>query len=340
MASTLYFGTDEGVVTVTSQDGQSWQVENHGLKDWSVLKAVSVPSAPNRVYAGTRGDGVWLSEDAGKTWIKPCYGKPGPGKVRCLTIDPHDSNTIYAGTEPIDVFVSRDSAKSWTRLNSLREVPFVETITYPVPTVEPHVRDIAVDPKDSKTIYVALQVGYMLKSTDGGQSWKLLDKGLDADVHTIVIDPTNTNHIFIATGGHDCRQGRSKGRALYMSNDAGHSWNPMGADLSQEYSLPLVMHPKNPKVLYAAMANGQPRQWNRPTGAESVIARTKDGGKSWQKLDGNLSELGRNFAVDIVLDETDPNRIYASLTSGDIYHSKDSGDTWGKLNVSIPKVTL
>ena len=57
-------------------------------------------------------------------------------------------------------------------------------------TVEPHVREIAVDPKDSKKIYVALQVGYILKSRDGGASWKLLDKGLDADVHTIVATPT------------------------------------------------------------------------------------------------------------------------------------------------------
>ena len=136
-----------------------------------------------------------------------------------------------------------------------------------------------------------------------------MDNGLDADVHTIVIDPTNTNNIFIATGGHDCRQGRSKGRALYMSHDAGQTWSPMGADLSQEYSLPLVMHPKNPKVLFASMANGQPRQWQRPTGAESVSARTKDGGKSWEKLSGNGSEIGKDFAVEIVFDENDPNHI-------------------------------
>ncbi len=337
---TLYFGTDEGVVTVTSQNGQSWKVENQALKNWSVLKAVSVPGMPNRVFAGTRGDGVWLSDDAGKSWKKPCYGKPGPGKVRCLTVDPHDPNTLYAGTEPIDVFVSRDSAMTWTRMDALRAVPFVETITYPVPTVEPHVRDVAVDPKDTKTIYVALQVGYMLKSTDGGESWKLLDKGIDADVHTIVIDPTNTNNIFIATGGHDCRQGKSKGRALYKSNDAGQTWSPMGADLSQEYSLPLVMHPENPNILYAAMANGQPRQWNRPSGAESVIARTKDGGKSWQKLDGNLSEMGKSFAVEIVIDGADPNHLYAELTSGELCHSEDSGDRWEMLDVKFPGVTL
>jgi hypothetical protein len=114
----------------------------------------------------------------------------------------------------------------------------------------------------------------------------------------------------------------------------------MGADLSQEYSLPLVMHPKNPKVLFAAMANGQPRQWNRPSGAESVIARTKDGGKNWEALDGKLTELSKTFAVDIIIDETDPNEIYAALTSGDLYHSPDSGDSWTKLGVRLPEITL
>lgn len=255
-------------------------------------------------------------------------------------MDPHEPNTLYAGTEPIDVFVSRDGAKNWTRLDSVREVPSVESIGYPVPTVEPHVRDIAVDPNDSKTIYVALQVGYMLKTEDGGKSWKLLDKGIDADVHTIVIDPTNSNNIYIATGGHDCRQGKSKGRALYLSKDAGETWSPMGADLSQEYSLPMVMHPKNPKVLFVSMANGQPRQWSRSTGAESIIARTKDGGKSWEKLAGGLAEMSGDFAVDIVIDQTDPNLLYASLTTGNLYHSKDGGDTWGKLGVEFPGVTL
>src|SRR3970040_337178 len=163
MASILYVGTDEGVVTLKSEDGRNWKQEHHGLKDWGISEVAVAPGAPNKVFAGTRGDGVWLSEDFGASWKKPCYGKPGPGKVRCLTIDPFDNDTLYAGTEPIDVFISRDGAKSWHRLESLGKIPFVETITYPVATVEPHARDIAIDPQDSDTMYVALQVGYMLK---------------------------------------------------------------------------------------------------------------------------------------------------------------------------------
>ena len=203
MTSILYLGTEHGVMTLRNEGEGSWKVENHGLKEWSISEVAALPSAPNRVLAGTRGDGVWFSEDFGKSWSKPCYGKRGPGKVRCIALDPRDSTLTYAGTEPIDLFVSDNLGKSWERLGSVREVPWVETVDYPVKTVEPHVRDITVDPNNSKTIYIALQVGYMLKSTDGGQSWKLLDKGFDADVHTIVINPANSANLFIATGGKE-----------------------------------------------------------------------------------------------------------------------------------------
>ena len=59
MASILYLGTDEGVVTLRSEDGRSWKLENQGLKDWAIPKLAVDPSVPNRVFAGTRGDGVW-----------------------------------------------------------------------------------------------------------------------------------------------------------------------------------------------------------------------------------------------------------------------------------------
>ena len=263
MASILYLGTDEGVVTLKSEDGRSWKVEHHGLKDWEVPEVAVSPSAPNKVFAGTRGDGVWLSEDFGATWSKPCYGKRGPGKVRCLTIDPRDPNTIYAGTEPIDVFISRDGAKSWKRLDSVWNIPSVSTITYPVATVEPHVRDITIDPKEPNTMYVALQVGYMIKTKDGGATWELLNRNLDCDVHTIVLHPEDSNKIFIATGGHDCRAGKAPGRALYYSSNGGESWAPMAAEFKEEYSVPLTIHPKRPDVIYSAVANGQPGQWRK-----------------------------------------------------------------------------
>jgi photosystem II stability/assembly factor-like uncharacterized protein len=338
-SSVLYLGTESGVVTLRSDDGTSWKLENHSLKDWAVSEVAPFPSAPNRVLAGTRGDGVWLSDDFGKSWKKPCYGKRGPGKVRCMTFDPKNPELLYAGGEPIDLFVSDDLGKSWQRLDSVRKVPWVETVDYPVATVEPHVRDIAVDPSDSKTLYIALQVGYMLKSTNGGETWTLLNKGLDADVHTIVVNPENPKNIFIATGGHDCRKGTVSGRALYESQDGGENWSPMATEFSQEYSVPLTMHPKNPNVLYSALAHGQPSQWRRPTGAESLVVKTEDRGKTWKRLETGIPEESKNFADVILVDERAPDNLFFAFRTGEIYSSEDGGGAWRKMDVKVPPVS-
>ena len=340
MASILYAATDEGVVTLTSDDGRSWKLANHGLKDWSVQEVAVLPSAPNRVFAGTRGDGVWLSEDFGATWIKPCYGKRGPGKVRCVTIDPKDANTLYAGTEPIDVFVSHDAGRNWSRFESIWNVPWVQSVTYPVAAVEPHARDIAVDARDPKTLYVALQVGYMMKTVDGGATWQLLDKNLDSDVHTIVIHPHDSKKIFIATGGHDCRKGTAPGRALYSSQDSGATWSPMAAEFKQEYSVPLALHPENPDVLYAAVANGQPGQWRRrSSGAEAYLIRSKDGGKNWQQLDGELAKANQSFVESLAFDSENPSFLYAAQRNGDLFGSDDAGEIWFKFDLKAPQLS-
>ena len=275
-----------------------------------------------------------------QSWKKPCYGKRGPGKVRCLSFDPHDANTLYAGTEPIDVFVSRDAAKSWERLDSVWNIPWVSTITYPVAVVEPHVRDITIDPKDNKTMYVALQVGYMLKTTDGGKSWELLNKNLDCDVHTIVLHPDDANKIFIATGGHDCRAGTAPGRALYSSNDGGKNWSPMAAEFKEEYSVPLAIHPTKHNVVYSALANGQPGAWRKRNGdAQAYLIQSTDAGKTWKKLDGAVSQASQSFVESFAFDPANSDRMYAAQRNGDLFGSEDSGDSWSKLNINVPELS-
>jgi photosystem II stability/assembly factor-like uncharacterized protein len=336
MQNLLYIGTEDGLVTARSRDRAAWEVAEHGLKGWSVQDVAVSPDSPNKIFAGTRGDGVWVSEDFGKSWKKPCYGKRGPGKVRSVTIDPVDSKRIYAGCEPIDVFVSEDEGKSWRRFDSIWDIPFIATIPYPVATVEPHVRDVTIDPKEPSTIYAALQVGYIVKSTDGGETWRLLDKNVDCDVHTIVIDPADSRRIYITTGGHDSRKGSAPGRALYISEDAGESWTPTAMNFQHEYSIPLVLDPRNPQRLYSALADGQPGQWRRrPTGAQSILVRSDDGGRHWQRLGEGIQ--GKDFPEGLAVDEG--GRIYAACRNGDLYASGDEGQSWQRMALNLPEIT-
>jgi photosystem II stability/assembly factor-like uncharacterized protein len=339
MATLLYLGTDEGVVTLRHEQNGSWDVQSHALKEWLVPEVAVSTAAPNRVFAGTRGDGVWRSEDCGQTWSKPSYGKRGPGKVRCLSFDPHDFEVIYAGCEPIDMYVSEDLGRNWIRIDSLWDIPSVESIDYPVASVEPHVRDIVIDPKDSRKIYAALQVGYMARTADGGKTWKLLDNNLDADVHTIVLNPADTSTIIVATGGHDSRSGRVSGRALYMSKDSGENWAPTAMNFEQEYSVPLTVHPTDPNIMYAGLASGNPGQWRRPTGAEGVMVRTTDGGQTWEKVSKGFDDPDQDFVAAITFDEHRPSKMYAAMRSGEIMASEDGGDSWGKIGIRVPEVS-
>ncbi|MDA0797194.1 MAG: hypothetical protein O2884_00730 [Chloroflexi bacterium] len=94
MAEDLLLATDAGVVTVRSDAGK-WDVTSSSLAGWSVTDVAVSPSG--RAFAGTRGDGVWTSDDAGETWQRPNRGRKGPGKVQCVTVDPHNPERVYLG---------------------------------------------------------------------------------------------------------------------------------------------------------------------------------------------------------------------------------------------------
>ncbi len=312
MGTVLYLGTRNGVLTV-AEDGGGWTVASHNLKGWEVTE---VEASAGRVLAGTRGDGVWRSEDGGASWSKPSYGRVAPGKVRCVTVDPHDPQTVYAGAEPISMWKSVDGGATWTEIESVRNFPSVAGIGYPVPIVEPHVRDITIDPTDSKTMYAALQVGYMLKTTDGGESWRLLDNGLDEDVHAIVVDPRDTQRLYISSGGEGMRAGKAPGRSLYRSLDGGDSWIPIAMEFENEYSVPFAYDPSDPSVMYSAVAKGNPGQWRaRESGAEAALIRSRDAGVTWSALDAD-AEVARGFPEAIAVDPEAPGRVFLATRAG------------------------
>ena len=340
MGLLIYAGTGRGVIALTEQDGAGWEInERRCLPEWEITELVVNDS--NRLIAGTRGDGMWLQVDTtwdGRTggWKKPCYGRRGPGKVHCVTVDPEDPDTIYVGTEPVGIWVTHDGGENWDSLDGLWDIPSVPKMGYPVPSVEPHVRDITIDPKNRDVMYAALQVGYLTKSIDRGITWKLLNGGIDADVHTLVIRPDDSNHIYAATGGHGHRAGETAGKALYFSTDAGETWSPMADEFEQDYAVPLAMHPDNPDILLSAVANGPPR-WRRPSGAEARVIGSKDGGKSWHEVETSFEEVGPEFPGAISFDPANPDDVYMCTHKGNLFRSRSGGDDWERVPVDLAK---
>ncbi len=340
MTARLFISTWKGIRSFKPGE-ERWVEDHEGLTNWGVFDFAVCADSGNRIYAGTRGDGVWVSDDLGETWYLPNRGKPGPGKVRGLAVDPKNPDKVYVGTEPIAMWVTEDGGENWRKLDSIwRDIPNLEKVTYPGKVIEPHIRDITIHPQDSDTIYASLQVGSMIKSTDGGESWRLLNKGVDADIHTIILREDDPDHIYVTTGGGDGRRGTAPGRALYESPDGGESWKPMAMELEGNYSVPLAAHPRNPDILYASLANSTPRKWKgREGGAQAELIRSQDGGATWHTVETGFEEMHQDFPMAIAFDRGEPDCLFVATRYGRVFSSRDGGNAWTDLGIQVPEVT-
>lgn len=208
------------------------------------------------------------------------------------------------------------------------------------------IADIAIDPKDESTWYVAVGSGGVFKTTNNGISWNpIFDNQNSYSTGAITIDPNNSEVIWLGTGENVGGRHVGYGDGVYRSSDGGKSWKNTGLKKSEHISK-IIVHPKNSDVVWVA---AQGPLWSK--GGERGLYKTTDGGKTWKKTLGDEEWTG---VTDMVIDPRDPNRLYAAtwqrhrniaayLGGGPktaLYRSDDGGETWTKLERGLPKSNL
>jgi photosystem II stability/assembly factor-like uncharacterized protein len=203
---------------------------------------------------------------------------------------------------------------------------------------------VAGDANNRLVFYMGATGGGVWKTTDGGISWRSVSDGIfkTGSVGAIAVSMSDSNTIYVGMGEACLRANISHGDGVYKSIDGGKTWNNVGLrDTSQIGKLRI--DPRNPDVAYVA-AVGHPYGPNEERG----VFRTRDGGRSWQKV---LYVNDKTGAVDIAMDPRDPLTLYATtwqvlrtpwdITSigpgGGIYKTTDGGDTWTQLKDGLPK---
>jgi photosystem II stability/assembly factor-like uncharacterized protein len=200
--------------------------------------------------------------------------------------------------------------------------------------------------KQPHTFYLGATGGGVWKSTDAGQNWANVSDGFfaTASIGAIAVAESDPNVVYVGTGSAAIRSNVILGKGVYKSTDAGKTWAQVGLREAGQIGAVRV-DPRDANVAFVA-ALGQPFGAN----AERGVFRTKDGGKTWQKV---LYINDKTGVVSLAMNPANPNEIYAgawqamrkpwTIISGGpanecgIYKSTDGGETWQHLENGLPK---
>jgi photosystem II stability/assembly factor-like uncharacterized protein len=206
--------------------------------------------------------------------------------------------------------------------------------------------DVAVSEKGgARRIYTAYATSGVWKTDDNGASWQpVFEHHASTSIGDIAVAPSNPDIVWVGTGEANLFRASMAGVGVYKSTDGARTFTHAGLTDTQTIAR-IVVHPANPAVVYVA-ASGHEWTDNEMRG----VFKTADGGRTWQKV---FYRSARTGAIDLVMDPSDPNTLYAAMwqrvrrkwsdprtepgyTEGGVWKTTDAGQTWTDANQGLP----
>lgn len=295
MKNSILLATQRGFLTL-AHDKDVWHETARGLGGKNVTTLIAREGV---ILAGTT-NGIFRSDDLGKTWREASYGLT-TRHLRWMALHHNISDLEFAGTEPANIFISRDGAKSWRECTEIASLRDQHRWMLPYSPEAGCVRGFTFH---GKRAYAAVEVGGALVSDDSGESWRLADGSdgnpsfgnppksfIHPDVHSISVHPSSRDLVFAPTGG-----------GFYRSNDGGKIWEL----LYDCYCRAVWLDPRDAKHLILGPASG--------VDSNGRIEESSDGGKTWQNASGGLKVPWRKHMVERFAEIGD--ELFAVLSNG------------------------
>jgi hypothetical protein len=309
----LYAATGDAIARLDQTDG-SWNVEVFLSGSGAQCLALD-PADPDAVYAGLREGGVRKTADGGRTWVDCALPANG---VFSLAVSAA-GGAVYAGTEPSALYRSDDAGRTWHELDALLELPSRPTWSFPPRPWTSHVRWIAPSPHDAELLLVGIELGGLMRSTDGGSTWEDHRPGAQRDVHSLAWHPREAGRAYEAGGGGSA-----------WSDDAGETWTPADEGRDRHYTWSVAADPDDADLWYVSASTGPFAAHGRGD-PQARIYRRGDG--AWSALSGGLPEPIPAMPYALV---AGGGRLFAGLADGAIWESVDRGETWRACVLSEP----
>lgn len=353
MGNLLAIGTGKGLFLGRSDDDRkTWEISGPhfpmtGVYAVGIDKRPATPRLLTGVSSSHFGPSVAISDDLGASWQEPDKSpvafpeRTGAALERVWQLTPGPAgqpDRIYAGTQPSALFVSDDGGRTFQLVEALWDHPHREHWAagfggQAIHTVLPH-------PDDPARVLVAMSTGGVYRTADGGSTWAPGNTGIKAYfmpdpwpeygqcVHKVARDAADPER-FYAQNHH----------GVYRSDDGGATWQSIADGLPSDFGFPMVAHPRRSGVIYnfPLQADGE----RFPPGKRCAVYRSPDAGKTWESLTAGLP--GDPFYPPVLrdamcADDDDPAGVYFGTRSGDVYASRDEGDSWTLVASHLPDV--
>ncbi|MBP2473802.1 photosystem II stability/assembly factor-like uncharacterized protein [Crossiella equi] len=349
----LAVGTRKGLWLGTSDNDRvdwSWTGPHHAMTEVYAV-AVDTRRERPRLLAGITsehfGPGVATSDDLGASWQEPEHAPvafpedTGAALERVWQLVPgpvDQPEVVYAGTQPSALFRSTDGGRTYSMVRGLWDHPHREQWGagyggQAVHTILPH-------PDDEQRITVAMSTGGVYRTEDGGGSWAPSNTGVKAYflpdpfpefgqcVHKIARNPKQPERMFLQNH-----------HGVYRSEDGGGTWTSIADGLPSDFGFPIAVHPHKPGVVYGFPLTADASRFP-PDGACRVY-RSEDAGASWTALTKGLPQEGFWTAVlrdALCVDDAEVPGVYFGSRSGEVYASRDEGESWQRVAEHLPDV--
>ncbi|GAB3685104.1 glycosyl hydrolase [Salinarchaeum chitinilyticum] len=291
------------------------------------LEAVAAhDGVPERAFVGTFDAGLHRTTDGGRTF-DPVGETLDHDAVTAVAVSPLDPETVWVGTEPSRLYRSVDGGDSFESVEGITDVPSAEEWSFPPRPDTHHVRWIEPDPADPDRIYVGIEAGALLYTTDGGATWSDRPPGSRRDNHQLATHPDAPGRVYSAAGD-----------GFAESEDGAEHWTVRHDGLDHRYVWSVVPDPGDPDRVLVSAATGPGSAHSLP--GESYCYRRRSGhgqrrGEtvSWKRLDGPVSGEGVLRAV--LATDGEPGHVYAATNRG-CYRSTEFGTAWTRIDVEWP----
>jgi hypothetical protein len=275
-----------------------------------------VAAAHGRLLVGTP-EGALLSSDGGASWRRAELPEPDVFSVAIGQAD----GTLFAGTEPSRLFRSPDGER-WEELAALQEIPSRGQWSYPPRPWTSHVRWIAPDPHRPERLLVGIELGGLMYSDDGGESFTDHRPGAERDVHTLAWHPREEGRAYEAGGG-----------GAAWSRDGGWSWEPADSGRAHRYCWALAVDTDEPDRWYVSAAHG-PFQAHGRGPARAGLYRWEGAGP-WEAIGAGLPHPIDSMPYALASSHTG---LFAGLRDGRLFSSADRGESWTELPVRLDPI--